>query len=48
MNCDERLWASMARGGDGGNHFRKSSYDVWGDDEPESEEVVEDFAPNTV
>jgi len=48
MDYDERLWASTVRGWDGGNHFRKSSYDVWGDDEPESEEAVEDFSPNTV
>ncbi|WP_336325992.1 hypothetical protein [Halovenus sp. HT40] len=45
MDYDERLWASTVRGWDGGNHFRKSSYDVWGESEPE---VVEDFAPNTV
>jgi len=48
MDYDERLWASTVRGWDGGNHFRKSSYVVWDEDEPEPEEVVEDFAPNTV
>ena len=48
MDYDERLWASTVRGWDGGNHFRKSSYVVWDEDEPELEEVVEDFAPNTV
>lgn len=48
MEYDERLWASTVRGWDGGNHFRKSSFDVWDDGEPESEETVVDFAPRTV
>jgi hypothetical protein len=48
MEYDERLWASTVRGWDGGNHFRKSSYDVWDDEESQPSEAIEDFAPNTV
>jgi hypothetical protein len=49
MNFDELLWASTVRASEGVHHFRKSSYDVWDEgEEPEPEEVVEDFSPNTV
>ena len=49
MDFDALLWASTVRARSGGNHFRKSSYDVWGEgEEPEPEEAVEDFPANTV
>lgn len=44
MDFDELLWASTVRASEGIHHFRKSSYDVWG----EGEEAVEDFPANTV
>lgn len=48
MDYDERLWASTVRGWDGGNHFRKSSYKVWCNEEPESQDGVEYFSLCTV
>lgn len=49
MDFDELLWASTVRASEGVHHFRKSSYNVWDEDEePEPEEVVEDFPANTV
>jgi hypothetical protein len=49
MDFDELLWASTVRASEGIHHFRKSSYDVWGEgEEPEPEEAVEDFPANTV
>lgn len=50
MDFDALLWASTVRASEGIHHFRKSSYDVWGEgeEEPEPEEAVEDFPANTV
>jgi hypothetical protein len=49
MDFDSLLWASTVRASERINHFRKSKYDVWdGGEEPEAEEFVEDFSPNTV
>jgi len=50
MDFDALLWASTVRAWDEGNHFRKSSYDVWGEgeEEPEPDASEEDFPTNTV
>ncbi|WP_137695456.1 hypothetical protein [Halorubrum sp. GN11GM_10-3_MGM] len=40
MDFDGLLWASTVRASEGIHHFRKSSYDVWGEDEePDPEEL---------
>jgi len=48
MDFDALLWASTVRAWDEGHHFRKSRYDVWGEDEPEPDASEEDFPTNTV
>lgn len=47
MDYGERLWAATVRGWDGGNHFRKSNYEVWTDEESQLKEQSH-IALNTV